>query len=262
MKIGELLEINLEYDFYDFGENHYVKLFHETYDKDCIKNEYEKSVYINSVFDNCLKGKKIVELDGRTGIVYKKVEGETFLYLIEEKEINITTEAERFASIHAEMHHVKSEGLIDQKSFFTTQINKCDDITQADKNMLIRLLEGLPAGEILCHGNYHLNNVLLKDDDYKILNVAYAYKGHPMSDVAKSCIILDVPRYFDGASQIFQEELIKMRIQFLTLYLEHYKTLASFDEELCLKFYKLAAVVRLNEKFDDEKEWLLNVIRN
>jgi len=262
MKIGELLEINLEYDFYDFGENHCVKLFHENYDKDCINNEFEKSVYINSVFDNCLKGKEVVELDGRTGIVYRKVDGETFLYMIEEKEINIAIQAERFASIHAAMHHVKSEELIDQKSFFTTQINKCDDITQEDKDMLVRLLNDLPAGEFLCHGNYHLNSVLLKDDDYKLLNVGYAYKGHPMSDVAKSCVILDVPRYFDGASQLFQEELIKMRIQFMTLYLEHYKKLAPFDEELCLQFYKLVAVVRLNEKNEDEKEWLLNVIRN
>ncbi len=262
MKIGELLVINTEYDYYDFGEDHYVKLFEESYDREKIINEFEKSIYINSVFSNCLKGNEIVELDDRTGIVYKNEAGETFLYLMEEADISIDIEAEKFASIHAGMHHIKCDNLIDQKSFFENQINACEDITLDDKDNLIHLLNKLPTGETLCHGNYHLNNVLLNDKEYKMLDVGYAYKGHPMSDVAKSCIILDVPRYLSGASQLFQEELIKIRIKFMSLYLEYYQKFAPFDEELCLQFYKLAAVVRLNGKFENEKEWLLTVIRN
>lgn len=262
MKIGELLDVNNEYDFYDFGENHYVKLFEESYDQEKIINEFEKSIYISSIFNNCPKGTEIIELEDRTGIVYKKEEGETFLYLIEEADVSIDVEAKRFASIHAEVHHVKCDSLIDQKSFFENQINACEDITLDDKNKLINLLNELPTGETLCHGNYHLNNVILNDKGYKLLDVGCAYKGHSMSDVAKSCVVLDVPRYLSGASQLFHEELRKMRIQFMNLYLQYYQKFAPFDEDLCLQFYKLAAVVRLNGKFENEKEWLLNVIRN
>ncbi|MBI9015269.1 MAG: hypothetical protein JEZ08_23750 [Clostridiales bacterium] len=262
MKIGELLDVNTTYDIYDFGESYYVKLFEERYDRGKIISEFEKSIYINSVFNNCPKGKEVVELDDRTGIVYKKEVGETFLYLMEESDISIDYEAERFAFIHAEMHKTKCDTLIDQKSFFTNHINICEDITDDEKQKLKVLLNELPTGENLCHGNYHLNNVLLNDKEYKILNIGSAYKGHPMSDVAKACIILDVPRYLSDASQLLQEELIKIRIKFMTLYLDYYQKCAPFDEDLCIKFYKLAAVVRLNEKIENEKEWLLNVIRN
>lgn len=262
MQKGDLLDLQTGYDRYNFGNEYYLKLYEEHVERKWIEAEYYKANYINSIYEKCIVAKEIVEVEGRVGIVYPKIKGNTVLYLFETNDISVEIEAQKFAAIHAKMHAVKCYELLDQTHYYKDQIQKCDYITKEDKIDLLKRLKELPEKELLCHGNFHVNNVLLTKGGYKILDVSHAYKGHPMSDVAKACLIMDVPRPIEGATHILQEEMIKLRSRMIMLYLESYKEYGDYDEDLCAEFYRFAAVDRLNEHHEHEKEWLLHIIKD
>ncbi len=261
MKFGELLDRQIGYDIYDFGHQMYIKLFDEPVSYDWIKSEYEKSKVINEVYHATAHVDEIVQVETRHGITFVKEDGESLLYILEHEPLKLKEVTNIFAKTHAAIHQVHIDDIIDQKSYYKEQITTCKSLNQHEKDELLSLLESLPTDNVLCHGNYHLNNVITGK---RLLTLGYghAYKGHPMSDVAKACIIIEIPRRPEGASNIFIEELVKMKHQALLDYIEVYQSIADYDEVLLDKFLKLAAVSRLNEEIEYEEEWLLNIVRN
>lgn len=262
MKKGDLLDLQKGYDLFEYGDDYYLKLYESTISKKWIEDEFYKSNYVNSIYEKCIPAKEVIELEGRVGLLYPRVQGETFLHLFESNKMNIEIEIEKFAAIHADIHNIKCYELLDQVHYFKGQIKKCEHVTEEEKDLLMALLRELPEEDMLCHGNFHLNNVVLTGSGYKVLDLAHAYKGHPMSDVAKACIIMDVPRSLEGATTILHEELVKLKHRVLLLYIENYKKYGVYDEALCGQFYKLAALDRLNENHEHEREWLLHIIRD
>lgn len=261
MRIGEVMDISKNYDIYDYGHDSIIKLFKRDHAKEFVSNEYKNNLHVNEVFRQSLKALEQVQVDERHGIIFKKTQGKTLLYLLEEEPTLLQEVAEIFASFHAQLHEKRSMNLIDQTAYYDKHIERCKYLSETQKKQLKKEVRDLPQGETLCHGNYHLNQVLMTDEPI-LMGFCNAYRGHPLSDVAKACIIIDVPRPIANASSSFNEEVTKLRQHLLDLYLNHYKATAYFDESVLEQFIKFAAITRLNENHDHEREWLLNIINS
>lgn len=257
MKVDVLVDKLKGFQLFDYGEGRFVKLFDKNIRKEDIKREFDNTLLVNQLTDRVVEAEEMIELEGQIGIVYKKYEGQTLLFTLEGDPSKLEDVAELFADIHHEFHQLKGMGLRTQRAYYEEHINRCKELLEDEKKQLIDSIDDLPDGDTLCHGNYHLNNVLI-GDEYHIMGFSNTYAGHPMSDVAKACIILEVPREISGTSNLVHEEITKKKSLLSQRYLEHY---GSIDEKTLDSFVKLAAVTRLNEGEAIEIPWLLTIIR-
>lgn len=257
MRVDELVDKLKGFQLFDYGEEAFVKLFDKNVSMEDIEREFENTLLVNQLTDRSVEAVEMIEIEGQQGIVYKKYEGQTLLYTLEANPSKLEDVAELFADIHYELHQLEGTHLRSQREYYEEHILKCKELLEDEKKVLIDSIDDLPDGNTLCHGNYHLNNVLI-GDEYHIMGFSNSYKGHPMSDVAKACIILEVPREISGTSNLVNEEITKKKILLSHRYLDIY---GDVDDDILACFVKLAAVTRLNEGDAIEIPWLLNIIR-
>lgn len=258
MKVGNLLDKQRGYGLYDYGDDAIVKLFDASVPLGIIKREFNNAALINSMMRESAKVLQIIELDDQYGLVYEKIEGQTLLYQLEADPSKIKDTSMLFGIIHHDVNMLKVDGILSQDDYYEEHINKCEALEENEKKILLEEVKTLPQDKKLCHGNYHPNQVILKNE-YRLVGFTNAYLGHPMSDVAKSRIILKVPRLVEGLSEAAQMGIDEKREAFEQLYLKAYD---GYDELTCDIFMKFAAITRINEGDPLEIPWLLNLIRN
>ncbi|MCH4887582.1 hypothetical protein EZV73_08360 [Acidaminobacter sp. JC074] len=261
MKLGELLDKQFGYQVFEYGEEAYLKVFDPDIPLKRVVKEYEITSKINQVYIPSVKAIDLLEIDDAYGIVYEKVEGITLLYSLEDDPQRLDDIAKSLAKVHADLHKLEIDDLLSQDAYLEEQVEDCDYLTDEEKAGFLMSLEGLPHGQTFCHGNYHLNHVIVNHSEH-VTGFSEAFTGHPMSDVAKAVIIMSVPRFIEGAKDELQTQIKQLRLKFVEVYLDYYASFGNFDKEAYDQFYKLMAVTRLNVGHDIERDWLLNVIRS
>lgn len=261
MKLGALLDKQLEFQVYHYGDDADIKVFGEDIPLKYIVREYENAKKINEVYSGSVRVIDLLEIDACYGIVYEKIKGKTLLYELEDNPVKMDEIAKKFAQVHTELHQLEMDDFQTQESYLREEIENCIYISDEDKTKLLSQLENLPSGTSFCHGNYHLNNVFINHKEH-IMDFSNAYIGHPMSDVAKACIIMSVPRTIDGGTAKLQEEVTKLRLQFVEIYKKYYNQFGNYNQVAMDHFYKFMAVTRLNKGHEIEREWLLDLIRS
>jgi aminoglycoside phosphotransferase (APT) family kinase protein len=67
-----------------------------------------------------------------------------------------------------------------------------------------RVLDGLPAGDRLCHGDLHPGNVLVGADGVSVIDWANATRGVPEADFARTVLLLEQADPLPGTSLFFR----------------------------------------------------------
>src|SRR5262249_24371676 len=62
-------------------------------------------------------------------------------------------------------------------------------LTQAQRRVILRVLETLPDADALCHGDYHPDNVLLSARGPLVIDWENAALGDPLADVARTLLL-------------------------------------------------------------------------
>lgn len=255
MKTSSVLGKKSLFDLYDF-ENNILKLYHEGLSREVVEKEYKHTLEISKVFDKVLKPLELTEVDNQFGIIYPRLKGKTILRLLENDPTKLEEYAILFTRFHEKMLNVVPDNLKTQAEYYTSEIDKAD-LDDALKDDLYELVKSLPLGFQCCHGDYQPDSVILHDNDYSIADFHHAYLGHPTGDIAKTILILQSPRHPADATDFFIKQLKKSRKKFIEVYKEY----LTFELVEFKKFYRLAAVTRLNLNLDMEKEWLMKIIK-
>jgi Ser/Thr protein kinase RdoA (MazF antagonist) len=131
-----------------------------------------------------------VECDGRTGLVLERLAGSDMLSLLQRQPWRMLRLARALAGAHLAVHHVQAPAdLPDLRSVLAARI---DDAVMPPRlrEYALRVLDGLPGGERLCHGDYHPGNVLVAADRVAVIDWAYAARGVPEADHARTMMML------------------------------------------------------------------------
>jgi hypothetical protein len=117
----------------------------------------------------------------------------------------------------------------------------------------LNMLEGLPEGNHLCHGDFHPGNVLITSKGPVIIDWADATTGNPLADVARSSLLMTqalIPVHYTI------EWLLDMgRKQFHRIYLKRYFQLCPGDQEFA-RWRIVNAAGRLSEGIPEEQALL------
>lgn len=204
-----------------------------------------------------------VELEGRHGIVYERVEGVTMLALIGRDPSILLTEAVRLADLHAEMHRHSGEGLPSLKDELRSKILAASPLTASEQQRIIEYLAQLPEGSKLCHGDYHPDNVLIGTDGRVfVLDWLTAASGHPAADAARTTVLSAFGSLPDGIPDHLLPLLEAGRAAHLAEYIRRYTSLTGITKDEMERWYLPVCAARLAEGIPaKEKEVLLRDVR-
>lgn len=191
LAFGRTAEV-MEYD-----DKHVLKLFKKGLPDQLVNEEYEISLRVHQSGMTVPEPIKKTEMDDRPGIVYERAYGDTMLSRLSKKPWLVWKEAARLAQTHLDMHTRKVSGLPKQKELLHYKINEAPVLTPEEKSEIIERLRQLPAGQKLCHGDFHPDNVIVGERVW-VIDWMTGMIGNPAGDAARTILLLRMGTLPDG----------------------------------------------------------------
>ncbi len=129
--------------------------------------------------------------DGRPGLVLTKADGTDWLRLLGQRPLTVWRAGRRLAAVHVAIHAVTAPpALPSVRDHLRLRLERSEELDPARRAVALAVLETLPNGAALCHGDFHFENVLGGWRDPVVIDWGAATRGTPPADVARTLMIL------------------------------------------------------------------------
>jgi Ser/Thr protein kinase RdoA (MazF antagonist) len=185
--IGPKLGEGREADVYAWGGDAVVKLYRPGY----LGNRAEAAA-LGTLAGHDVAPRLIdtVECDGRTGLVLERLDGTDMLSLLQRQPWRVLGLARALATAHLVIHGIHAPpDLPDLRQVLTARIEDAV-LPPPLREHALRVLDRLPDGDRLCHGDYHPGNVLVAAGRVGVIDRANAARGVPEADHARTVLLL------------------------------------------------------------------------
>ncbi|HEX2036257.1 MAG TPA: phosphotransferase [Chloroflexota bacterium] len=207
----------------------------------------------------------LVQVDGRLGIVYERIDGQSMLATLTREPWMLPRLARRFASLHASLHRRAAPGLTRYRAALEHQIRGAPGLEAPLRERALAALAAAPEGDRLCHGDFHPDNVVLTARGAVVIDWLNAGAGHPLADVARSHYLLTLAALPPGTPLGQRLLLETLRRAFSALYLRHYAAFAGYSRGQLhrglAQWGVVIAAARLSEGVTQEAARLRRLVR-
>jgi tRNA A-37 threonylcarbamoyl transferase component Bud32 len=133
---------------------------------------------------------ELVTVNGRRGIVTERIDGENLLVLLGRNPLSIFWAGRTIGRAHAEMHQVRApHDLPDLNDDLRRRIDIAPHLPDHLRDFALSVLVDLPHGDRLCHGDFHLGNLLGSWSTPFVIDWGDASRGDPTADVARTGLL-------------------------------------------------------------------------
>ena len=205
---------------------------------------------------------ELVTVEGRYGIIYERVVGPTMMQEIMVNPGQLIPMAALLAELQATMHTQHVSGLPRQRQRLQQQIGRAEGLTPELKREVLTFLDGLPDDHVLCHGDFHPENILMTAEGPVIIDWVDTSQGYPLADVARTSLLLRLGTLPAHLSEAERQEITKGRQLLHETYLERYLQLREVSLEALKQWEIPVAAARLSEGITRENEALLAIVRS
>jgi len=193
----------------------------------------------------------IVEIDGRQGIIFEYIEGSSILRRVKSKPWMLIQSAWMLAELHASIHNCIVPGLPSQRRKMEKQIQNATILPADVRKIALNVLDQLPAGKVLCHGDFHPSHVILSSCGNFIVDWADASQGNPLADVAKTFLSIPLGHL---PSNVFGKWLLKSaRTLFSQISLRRYLQLTSASRQKVAAWQLPVAAAMLSKNLSPKR---------
>lgn len=200
----------------------------------------------------------IVEVNGRLGIVFERVEGPAMLEEVTSKPWKIVQFARMLAELHTAMHSCEVPELPPQRRKLERDIRDAAALPANAKEAMLKVLGQLPDGSAVCHGDFHPANIIMSSRGPVVIDWINATQGNPLADVARTCLLLRLGEPLPGTPRRWLINWV--RGLFHSIYLRSYLQLRPASREQIAVWQLPVAAARLAENIPEEKIQLLALI--
>lgn len=207
----------------------------------------------------CPKVGDVVEVDGRAGIIYERIEGPSLDEQIRAHPWRLARVASMLAETQAATHTRSLPTLPSLRETLQQKIQRATPLASAQRAAALRALEHLPDGSALCHGDFHLGNVLLSRRGPLVIDWENATSGHPLADVARTLLLLRMGWVYEKnpAQRLVLRGAIAL---LLAAYLRRYRQLRPATRQEINAWALPVAAGRLSEGVAQEEPQLLRLV--
>ena len=183
---------------------------------------------------------EVSTLDGRVTVVMEYLSGET----LGEAMLRDMGDLHRYMGIAVDLqilvHQADGEGFPSQTQKLKSNINENGHLQDGQKEKLLHQLQGLPTGDRLCHGDFHVHNLMQTEGGVRIIDWTEAVSGSVAADVCRTYLLY----------LLYQREIAEV-------YLDLYCKKTGMPQEDALSWLPVIAGARLNENATKEDVALL-----
>lgn len=252
-RLGQCVGTGRTAEVYLWGEAHVVKLFRPDFPPAWVEHEFAVARRVAEAgLPTPAPGDALLDIAGRLGIVYARVDGPTLLAVMQQQPALLPVLARQFGELHARIHACAGANLPAQQSVLARAIDQAPGLSSAVKQQLLSRLGQLPGGAALCHSDFHPENVVLTAQGPLIIDWMTACAGNPIADIARTVLIVRVaqpPEGSDASAALFAQ----MKQAFLAGYLDAYQARRPFLPAEIDRWLPLLAAARLNERIAGEE---------
>jgi aminoglycoside phosphotransferase (APT) family kinase protein len=171
-------------DVYAWGDGRVLKLFHRPDSHARAQREFAATCAVHAAGLPVPAAYDVVEIDGRYGIVFERVNGVSLLGHVQAKPWAIFDAVRLMAELHARIHRATAPiGLRSLRERLAEGIDASDSPAE-EKQAARDRLAALPDGTATCHGDLHPDNVLITPRGLVVIDWSSASRGDPLGDVA------------------------------------------------------------------------------
>jgi aminoglycoside phosphotransferase (APT) family kinase protein len=224
-----------------------IKLFKDYVQKENIEYEvnlqkmaFDYGLPVPEIFD-------ITEINGKFGRVMEYIEGVPLGSIIMENNSKFEEYLVKSIEIQSSIHKVETDKFPLMKDIQKNYILGTNKLTQTDKEKLLNKMEKSTYENKLCHGDFHILNLIQTSNDIKIIDWVNANSGTPNADICRTYLLYKI--HMENIADI---------------YLETYCNIKKVDKLEVLSWLSIIAGARLGEYVKDEnaENILKEIIKN
>ena len=170
-------------EIYEYGDNLICKLFYPKYPTDYIEHEFHNATMALELGIRTPKAHGLITQGERQGIIYDQIVGEVLsVKFSEPSEPAYDAWMDKFVDFHKQLMQYSIDDAISYKDFL--KMFATDEETIAKIN-------ALADGNCFVHGDFHLENVMLDENNKVVLiDMMNVCKGTALYDVARTYFLL------------------------------------------------------------------------
>lgn len=216
MKYGEVIGVGNTATVYEWEKGKVLKLFYQGYPKEAVEREFYNSKVIRDMDFEKPKAYEIISCEERIGIIYDKVQGESLLDWVM-KTGDLEGCAVYMAKLHKSIIQNKISNVPDYKEFLKWNIVNAPLDNLKKREEILQILDKLPNGNVLCHGDFHPGNILISEDHAIVIDFMNVCHGNFLYDVARTVFLVEYTPVPIGTDNI--EMLLEFKKTLADLYL-------------------------------------------
>lgn len=216
------------------GGDKLLKLFRKEVNKDLIDGEEvnTKEAFAKGVTEVECFGQ--VEVDGRYGIILKKIEGATLIGTLGKQPSILFKASQIMADLQIEMHNTHTDKIRSYKEMVKDTLLTApvfDYLSSEEKDRAIAKIDALPGGDSILHFDYHPDNIMTHDGKSSVIDWMTACSGAPAADVAATVFLLTEGEMIPGLSKAVAAAMQFLRGKICRSYYKKYKAQTGMTDE-------------------------------
>lgn len=257
--LGAPIALGRTAEIYSWGDGHILKLFRDWCPRAWTDYEARISHIVEDARLPVPAIGDIVEINGRRGLVYERVDGPSLMHTVERRLWTVRSAACLLADLQVSIHAQSVPELPSYREGLARDIGSAKALPDDLKQAILDRLASLPDGDVLCHGDFHMENIIMTARGPVIIDWMTAKRGHPLADVARSLLLATVGVPTSGGPPLWLLDIV--RGQFRAAYLKRYVQRTQADRAQLAAWQPIIAAARINENVPGEQEWLLASVR-
>jgi tRNA A-37 threonylcarbamoyl transferase component Bud32 len=245
-------------EVYDWDGAHVLKLYYTWCPPHWVEQEARVVRVIAAAGIPTPAAGDIVEVDDRRGIIYERVNGVSMLDDMKRRPWLLLRHARALAGLQAQFNRLTIPNLHGYRDGLVYSIQHAPHLPEAQRAQALEVLETLPDGQALCHGDFHPGNVLISARGPVVIDWMTASLGSPWADVARSSMLLTVG--VKAAGDMVNPVIRLLSGQFHRTYLNRYRSLVPDGQAELTRWLPVIAAARLDEQIELERAALLLMV--
>ena len=132
--------------------------------------------------------------EGRRGVVYETIKSKSLGETIQNYPELMEELTDRYIEQINKLHSIRTDNPVfgSMKDNYRTQVkNASKYLTEEEGKMLEMILEVLPEGDVLVHGDAHPKNIMIQNDEMLWIDMEGMAVGHPIYDLISIAVVLN-----------------------------------------------------------------------